>query len=291
MRQKLKHSVYRLLNRSGLRPVLAASTTMLATLRLRKFCKVSYKDAWVHRFPSCTLVEPRITLWTPKQIENFVSDVFMYRYQPREGETIVDVGAGTGWETLFLSRSVGVSGRVIAIEAHPRVFGCLSRMRDENRLQNVSVVQAAVSDREGEVQLSDSPEHEGNSMIGAVSGLRVPCTTLDHICQLFNLSKVDFLKMNIEGAERLALSGMGDMVQKTKYICISCHDFLANEGGPNELRTKAAVIAFLREKGFIVSLRESDGRCNVRDFVYGLNEKLIGNHGDVLNHSLTEMAR
>jgi len=187
----------------------------------------------------------------------------------------VDVGAGTGWETLFFSRGVGISGRVISIEAHPKVFRCLSKMSAKNRLENVTLIHAAVADREGEVRLSDSPEHEANSIIGEVSGIRVPCTTLNHIFQSLELKQVDFLKMNIEGAERLALPGMGAMLQKTKNICISCHDFLANEGGPNELRTKADVIAFLKQNGFVVSLRESDGRCNVRDYVYGLNEKLL----------------
>jgi hypothetical protein len=81
--------------------------------------------------------------------------------------------------------------------------------------------------------------------------------------------------MNIEGAEKLALSGMREMVQRTKHVCISCHDFLANEGGPDELRTKADVIRFLKHNGFAVVLRESDVRENVRDFVYGLNEKLL----------------
>ncbi len=189
----------------------------------------------------------------------------MHQYRPKEGDTIVDVGAGTGWETLFFSRSVGMSGRVISIEAHPTVFRCLSKMRAENRLENVTLIQAAV----------------------AVSGIRVACTTLDHIFRSIELSRVDLLKMNIEGAERLALYGMREMVQKTRNVCISCHDFLANEGGPNELRTKAEVVAFLKQNGFVVLLRESDGRCNVRDFVYGLNKKLLTNH-EALTDRLAE---
>ena len=91
----------------------------------------------------------------------------------------MDVGAGTGWETLLFSKSVGMSGRVISIEAHPKVFRCLSKMRAENRLENVTLVQAAVADQEGNIQLSDSHEHEANSIIGVVSGIRVACTTLD----------------------------------------------------------------------------------------------------------------
>jgi FkbM family methyltransferase len=277
MRKKLKHSLYRLLNSSGLRPVLTASAATFATVRVGKLCKVSYEGQWVHRFPSCTLVEPRVTLWTPDQIERHTSDLFLYQYLPSEGDTIVDVGAGTGWETLFFSRSVGMFGRVISIEAHPRVFRCLSKMRAENRLENVTLIQAAVADQEGEVQLSDSDEHEANSIIGVASGIRVACTTLDYVCRSLGLSHIEFLKMNIEGAERRALSGMVEMVQKTKNVCIACHDFLADGGGPGELRTKAHVITFLKQNGFVVSLRDSEGDF-LRNYVYAVNGKFPTNH-------------
>jgi len=252
--------------------------TIIATIRMGEPCKVSFEDDWVQRFPSCTLVEPRLTLWTPKQIERHVFDWWMYQYVPSEGDTIVDVGAGSGWETLFFSRSVGMSGRVISIEAHPRTFRCLSKMCEKNRLENVTLVQAAVGDQEREVQLSDSEEHEANGIIGVGSGIRVPGTTLDYVFRSLGLSRVDLLKMNIEGAERLALSGMGEMAERTKHVCISCHDFVANEGGSNEMRTKADVITFLKQNGFAVLLRESDAGCVEQDLVYGLNERLLTNN-------------
>lgn len=53
-----------------------------------------------------------------------------------------------------------------------------------------------------------------------------------------------------------------------------CHDFLADEGGPDELRSRAAVVAFLEQRGFIVSLHGSDGDF-IRSYVYGLNEQLL----------------
>ena len=79
--------------------------------------------------------------------------------------------------------------------------------------------------------------------------------------------------MNIEGAERFALSGMGEMRGRPRMSAFSCHDFLADEGGPNESRTKADVIAFLKQNRFAVLLRESDGG-HLRNYVYGLNEKM-----------------
>jgi FkbM family methyltransferase len=281
MRKKLKHSVYKLLNRSGLRFILTASAAALATIRVGKLCKVSYDGDWVHRFPSCTLVEPRLTLWTPRQIERQTSYFFLYKYVPREGDIIVDVGAGSGWETLLFSRSVGMSGRVISIEAHPRTFRCLSKMCEKNRLENVTLIQAAIGDREGEVQITDSSDHEANSIIKVDSGIRVTGTTLASVFRSLGLSRVDFLKMNIEGAERLALSGMVEMVRKTKNVCIACHDFLANDGGPDEFRTKANVIAFLKQNGFVVALRESDGDF-LQNYVYALNERLLTNHTPIL---------
>ncbi len=268
----LKHRLYKLLNRPGFRPILAAMATVISTARVGKLCKVSYEGEWVQKFPSCTLVEPRLTLWTPQQIERSTSDFFLYKYVPSEGDTIIDVGAGTGWETLLFSRSVGTSGRVISIEAHPGTFRCLSKVCEKNRLENVTLVQAAVGDQEREVHISDSNGHEANSIIGVGSGIRVAGTTLDSVFRSLGLSRVDFLKMNIEGAERLALSGMGEMAQKTKNVCIACHDFLANEGGPDEMRTKADVIRILKQNGFAIFLRE-DGFF--QNYVYGLNERWL----------------
>jgi FkbM family methyltransferase len=281
LKRKLKFILYESLNRPGLRPTLSALATINSSVRAGKLCRVSYEGEWVQRFPMCTLVEPRLTLWTPQQIESMNADLWMHQYRPHEGDTIVDVGAGTGWETLTFSRSVGVPGRVISIEAHPRTFRCLSKMCAKNRLGNVTLIQAAVGDQEREVRLSDSDEHEGNTIIGAGSGVLVRGTTLDKIFQSLGLSQVDFLKMNIEGAERPALFGMGEMLRKTKNVCISCHDFLADEGGPDELRTKADVVAFLKQNGFTVSLRESDARSNVRDLVYGLNENFAQKQLDI----------
>src|SRR5437870_12824078 len=78
MRKKLKHSLYKLLNRSGLRFILTASAATFATIRVGKLCKVSYEGEWVKRFPSRTLVEPRLSLWTPKHIDSLTSDLFVY---------------------------------------------------------------------------------------------------------------------------------------------------------------------------------------------------------------------
>jgi len=273
--REIKRRVYRTLNRRGLRLILAALATIYATVRARKLCRVSHEGNWVQRFPCCTLVELRPTLLTWKEIEESLRDLWMYQFLPSEGETVMDVGAGTGWETLVFSRQVGKSGRVISIEAHPRVFSCLSKMCEENQLGNITLIQAAIIDSERGVLLTDFDEYIGNRIVKVDSGISVEGTTLDRIFESRQLSQIDLLKMNIEGAERYAIAGMREMVRRTRHVCISCHDFVADKDGPEEMRTKAEVIAFLKQNGFDVFLRESDPRPEVRDYVYGLNRKLV----------------
>src|SRR5688572_12435204 len=181
--------------------MLAAWAAVMATIRVRGLCSVSYEGEWVQKFPLGTLVEPRLTLWTPQEIERHTIELYFHQYVPKEGDTIIDVGAGTGWETLSFSRIVSSSGRVISIEAHPTTFRCLSKLCEKNRLHNVTLIQAAIGDQEREVLLSDDDEHEANFTTGVQSGVRVPGTTLDNIFGSLALSRVDYLKMNIEGAE------------------------------------------------------------------------------------------
>ena len=289
----LKHDLYKRLNKPAYRWILAALAAGMATIRVRGVCRISYEGEWVQKFPQGTLVEPRLTLWTPQEIERHTIELYFHQYVPKQGDTIVDVGAGTGWETLSFSRIVGSSGRVLSIEAHPTTFRCLSKMCEKNGLHNVTLIQAAIGDQEREVLLSDDDDHEANFTIGVQSGVRVLGTTLDNIVRWHELSTIDYLKMNIEGAEGPALSGMREMIRRTRNVCISCHDFLADAGGPNELRTRADVIHFLNEYGFAVSLRESDVRSNVRSFVYGVNQRMVSDdsHRQTNSHTQDSLRR
>jgi hypothetical protein len=64
---------------------------------------------------------------------------------------------------------------------------------------------------------------------------------------------------------------MGGLLAATRHVCISCHDFLADGGGPDELRTKSFVIQFLTEHGFEIRTREDAAEPWTRDYVYGVN--------------------
>jgi hypothetical protein len=90
----------------------------------------------------------------------------------------------------------------------------------------------------------------------------VPARRLDGIASELGIQQVDLLKMNIEGAEVDAMLGAGTLLDRTRHVCISCHDFLG-------MPTKAAVLALLAEHGFDVLTRDDAPEPWTRDYVYG----------------------
>ena len=80
--------------------------------------------------------------------------------------------------------------------------------------------------------------------------------------------------MNIEGAERLAIRGLEGIIERTRHVCIGCHDFLADDGGSEQMRTKELVREFLVEHGFRVTTRDDAADPWTRDYVYGVNVRL-----------------
>lgn len=90
------------------------------------------------------------------------------------------------------------------------------------------------------------------------------------------MARIHFLKMNIEGAERFAIRGMRETLRQTEALCVCSHDFLADAGGEDGLRTKGLVGESLRECAFRVVRRpEPNLAPYVRDRVWGYNQQLM----------------
>jgi hypothetical protein len=100
------------------------------------------------------------------------------------------------------------------------------------------------------------------------SRVAVRARRLDDVVRELEIEEIDLLKMNIEGAERLALRGMTETLPKIRHLCISCHDFMADRGGPDEMRTRAFVMEFLEARGFVLTTRDHAADW-VRSYVYG----------------------
>lgn len=256
-------------------PLLAMGVSLLETLRRRRL-HVFFDDRdgdWVNWQRHGVFVSPNIHTSDAARVDEEVRDLWGERYMPKAGDIVFDVGAGIGEDTLSFSRLVGDRGRVVAIEAVPRTFRCLQKLVTRNGLRNVTVLPYALSDRRGTVRISTSEDHLGNSIMGVGEGgsTEVAARSLDDVVAELGLGRIDLLKMNIEGAERLAIEGMTTSLPLVRHAVISCHDFLAKDLPAAErghFETREAVTRFFTQHGFELHGRGDDPRPWVRDYVY-----------------------
>jgi FkbM family methyltransferase len=209
------------------------------------------------------------------QADAYVSqaeDFYLYEYTPKQGDVIIDIGAGRGEDTLAFSRGVGPLGRVIAVEAHPLSFVILKSFCRLNELTNVTALEVALMDKTGTVHVVESASSWKESAVehneGPLGG-PVRASTLDEVCAEQGIGEIAFLKINIEGAERYALLGTERVLPRVRHICVACHDFRAEQGHGEQFRTRSFVERFLVEHGFTLSFRPADPRDYIRDHVYG----------------------
>jgi hypothetical protein len=154
----------------------------------------------------------------------------------------------------------------------------LQKLVQYNRLGNVTAIQQAVSEPSCELATIEDGKHYLRNRVGSGQGIPVMATTMDAVHQKLGLGRIHFLKMNIEGAERFAIRGMRETLRQTETLCVCCHDFLAEAGGEDSLRTKGLVGEFLRECGFrVVQRPEPNLAPYVRDQVWGYNEQRMEN--------------
>jgi len=200
------------------------------------------------------------------------ADYWFHVYQPQAGDVIVDIGAGRGEDVFAFSRAVGPYGRVWAIEPHPVSFEILRRFGELNRLANVEPLNYACLDQPGDLQIETLPVWESNYIRAGdptptshpVKGARFDDLAAEH-----GIGRIDFLKMNIEGAERMALTGCRAALARASHVCIAAHDFRAARGEGEAFRTLEFVRTFVAEAGFDIVVRE-DPRYYVPYHVHGV---------------------
>lgn len=265
---QVRQTIYRTLEQQKLHAPLALAGSLYGSLKHRHPVRVQHEDGlWIHRHPDGVVVYRQIYTVTPSQLAEITADIFFHTYTPGPGDVVVDVGAGVGTEVLSLSERVGARGRVVAIEASPSAFGCLESCVRLNALGNVEPEFCAAFETNGSVVITDDGDSIGNHINSGV-GVEVPARRLDDLLREKGIEKVDFLKMNIEGAETGALAGMPELLRATEHVAISCHDFIADRTGDDAFRTRTQIIATLRDAGFHVSTRH-DRREFVAYTVYG----------------------
>jgi len=138
----------------------------------------------------------------------------------RDGGVVIDCGANQGVYTCAFASAVGSSGRVIAVEPIPKQIASLKRNILLNSFQNCTVIQAAISDSVGTAALFLRNKDVEATLVRVESGdsLEVNTVSLDSIAS--NLERMDLVKLDVEGAEAMAIDGGHDAISRFKPIIV-----------------------------------------------------------------------
>ncbi len=230
--------------------------------------EIFWDELWIRRVGEVYYPDPE----NPEKFLRDANDYWFHVYKPQPGDVIVDIGAGRGEDVFAFSRAVGPQGRVWAVEPHPVSFLALRKFCQWNKLENVTVLNYACVEEPGTLQIETLPVWESNFVrpgTPSPSSYPVEGRRFDDLCREHHIGPIDFLKMNIEGAERMALPGCRDALRRAKYACVAAHDFRADRGEGEEFRTIALVKTHMADAGFQLTTRDSDPRYYVPGHVHG----------------------
>lgn len=144
--------------------------------------------------------------------ENFLKE----KYKPENGHIVIDLGAHIGKYAIRSGRIVGSEGKVIAVEAEPESYEIMCKNIELNNLQSiVTPLNSAISNKNGKIPFFVS---EGRSNVSSMytkwsKQIEVDAITIDELIKRCKLGKVDWLQMDMEGAEHDAILGATDSIK------------------------------------------------------------------------------
>ena len=138
------------------------------------------------------------------------------------GAVFLDLGASTGIYTLKAARRVGYRGLVVAAEPNLEILGVLEHSVQRNRLSNVRLRHLAVGDETGVRTLWMNWGRPNTFSLlrrdGQARGMSTLTARLDDLASWEGLERVDYIKIDVEGAEREVLDGGRTTISRFRPI-------------------------------------------------------------------------
>jgi FkbM family methyltransferase len=139
--------------------------------------------------------------------------------KPEKGDVVIDGGGYVGDTALWFSEYIGDEGKIFCFEPFNSNFSVLKENIKNNNINNIIPEQLGLWSKETVLKM------EGTRAGAFISktGLNINVTSIDKFVKDNKLQKVDFIKLDIEGAELEALSGAQETIKKFKpklAICV-----------------------------------------------------------------------
>ena len=184
-----------------------------------------------------------------------------FRRLLRPGMTVLDLGANIGFFTMLAARLVGPIGLVTAVEPNLGNVRLLEASRRANGFDHVTVVPCAVAARPGMLVLESAYSNGITHPVGErdfaalTEAVLVPCVPVEAV--LPTGRRLDFIKIDIEGAEHVALAGCAEILRRDRPIIVT-------EFSPGLLASNSGVAAIdylrlLQSLGYALAVIGDDG--------------------------------
>lgn len=184
----------------------------------------------------------------------------VFRDRLKAGMHVLDIGANIGYFTMLAASLVQSTGSVTAIEPNPDCAKLLEASRRANSFDNVIVVQVAAGRELGLLILNTSYSNAMTSpapddAAALIDSMTVPSFRIDDLVP--RNKNIDFVKIDVEGAEYNALLGASDTIKR-------CHPTIVGEFSPDMMPGISFVdgrqyLRFLLDFGYKMSVIEHDG--------------------------------
>ncbi len=138
------------------------------------------------------------------------------------GDVVIDIGANIGYYTLIFAKLVGEKGKVFAFEPDPTNFQLLKKNVEINGFHNVILEQKALSDNSGKMMLSLNDKNTAGHYLNfenqdTTNSVEVDILSLDEYFLNKNID-INFIKMDVEGAESNVIKGMPNILKNSKDL-------------------------------------------------------------------------
>ena len=151
--------------------------------------------------------------------------VSLFRKILKTGDNALDIGANIGYLSLIASNIVGSSGKIYAFEPTPETIIKFKKNLALNNCSNIILYQTAVSETNGTAVFripSDEVKNSGRASLRDIEEnnfeIKVETTRLDSMLE--DLPTIQLVKMDIEGAEAMALKGMEQLINRDRPLFI-----------------------------------------------------------------------
>jgi FkbM family methyltransferase len=193
----------------------------------------------------------------------------------RAGEVFIDVGANCGYYSIMAASIVGEAGKVYAFEPNPEISQLLEKSATKNGFKDrIFLFNLALSDRESEsanLYVSQELRNSGLSSLNLWEShrnagwladnkvIKIQTSRFDTWMKSVSLTRIDMMKIDVEGAELEMINGMEETLRNLRPRCIICETHLDNP-----------VVSYLQSLNYDATPLELDSNNNFGNILFTL---------------------